>query len=92
MMELGGGINLENFEVVEPGKLIVVKKVVGNYTKTISEKIKGFKKITVKLDKKDDFEISVKVEAEKTIETASKNKNLFFALDEALSQVLGKTG
>ena len=38
MIELGGNINLDNFEEIEKGQLIVVKKVVGNYTKKISEK------------------------------------------------------
>jgi len=89
-MELGGNIFLENFEEVESGKLIVVKKVVGNYTKNISEKAKDFKKITISLKKDSAFEIDVKVETDKEINSTAKEDNLFFALDKALSEVLDK--
>jgi hypothetical protein len=89
-MELGGNIFLENFDEVESGKLIVVKKVVGNYTKNISEKAKNFKKITINLKKSSAFEIEAKVEADKEISSTSKEDNLFFALDKALSEILDK--
>lgn len=89
-MELGGNIFLENFEEVESGKMIVVKKVVGNYTKNISEKSKDFKKITISLKKESNFEIEVKVETDKEIISIAKEDNLFFALDRALSEVLSK--
>ena len=90
MIELGGGIFLENFEELEPGKLIVVKKVVGNYTKTISEKAKDFKKITVSLSKPDDYKIEIKLETAIDLETDAEDKNLFFALDKALSDIVDK--
>jgi hypothetical protein len=89
-MELGGNIFLENFDEVESGKLIVVKKVVGNYTKNISEKAKNFKKITISLKKSSAFEIEAKVEADKEISSIAKEDNLFFALDKALSEILDK--
>lgn len=89
-MELGGNIFLENFEQIESGKLIVVKKVVGNYTKNISEKAKGFKKIIIGLGKSEGYEINVKLEADEIVEDSLKDKNLFFALDGALAKVLSR--
>jgi len=88
MIELGGNIKLLNFEAVEPALLIVVKKIVGNYTKKISEKVSSFKEIEVSLEIKSMNTITVKVHAEQTYETEAKDENLFFALDKALSIVL----
>ena len=31
MIELGGNIKLENFEAIEPGQLIVIKKIAGSF-------------------------------------------------------------
>ena len=90
-MELGGGIFLDGFEVVEPGKLIVVKKIVGNYTKSISEKIQGFSKIKIRLIKNEEyFEIFIEIEANENLKSSAKNKNLFFALDNALGSFENK--
>ncbi|MEK6934574.1 MAG: hypothetical protein AABW46_01720 [Nanoarchaeota archaeon] len=88
MIELGGNIKLVNFEGLEPALLIVVKKVVGNYTKKISESLNEFKSIEVTLVNKENNEIKVKVEANKSYESNAKDKNLFFALDKCLSVIL----
>lgn len=88
MIELGGGIFLENFDELDKGMLSVIKKIIGNYTRKISSSILGYKKIVVCIKEKSEFEIHVKVEADKSIESIAKNKNLFFALDKALAQVL----
>jgi len=89
MIELGGNINLENFEEVEKGQLIVIKKVVGNYTKKISEKVKDFNKITVTLAKDSKYKIEISLEAEENKKSEAENPNLFFALDQALAKLLG---
>lgn len=88
MLELGGNIFLDNFDETEPGRLIIVKKIVGNYTKEISEKVKKFKKIIVSLEKGDKIKVKVKVEAEKEFSGEGEGGNLFFALDSALAEVL----
>ena len=88
MIELGGNIKLDNFESLEPALLIVVKKVVGNYTKKISESFTDFKEVTVKLEDEDLNKISVMVKADKEYTSEAKDKNLFFALDKALNTIL----
>ncbi len=90
MIELGGNIKLINFEELEPALLIVVKKMVGNYTKKISETLKDFKSIEVTLNKEESNKIEVKVEADKIHQSEAKDKNLFFALDAALNQILNQ--
>jgi|TARA_Y100000310_G_scaffold344273_1_gene456131 ribosome-associated translation inhibitor RaiA len=88
MIELGGNINLENFENIDQGQLIVIRKVVGNYTKNISKKYKDFKKITVCIIPETKFKIKVNLETQKTIEKEAENPNLFFAMDQALAKFL----
>ncbi len=87
MLELGGGIFLDNFEEIEPGRLIIVKKIVGNYTKNISENLEGFEKITISLEKGNSYKVVVKVNAGKELISEGEKENLFFALDEALSGI-----
>lgn len=87
MIELGGSIKLINFENLEPALLIVVKKIVGNYTKKISETLKDFKSIEISLDSEEQYKIKVLVEADKKYESEAKDKNLFFALNAALQQI-----
>ena len=86
MIELGGNIKLINFDSLEPALLVVVKKVVGNYTKNISESIDSFKGIEVTLE--DSNKVNVKVSADKNYEAEAKDKNLFFSLDKALNTIL----
>lgn len=82
-MELGGNIKLEGFDELEPAQLIVVKKVVGNYAKDISEK-NEFSEFAVTLEGN---KISVKiVSKDKTIEEEESGDNLFMTLDKALAK------
>ena len=84
MIELGGNIKLDGFENLEPAQLIVVKKVIGNYAKEISEKVE-FSEFLVILEGN---KISVKVTAkDKTIEEGEDGDNLFVTLDKVLAKV-----
>ena len=92
MIELGGNITLNNFDNVEPVQLIVVKKMVGNCAKKISDENKDFKKLSVDLkNNKSEFEIEGKVtigDKEKTAK--AKDKNLFYALSKVLEDLTKK--
>ena len=88
MIELGGNIKLSNFEQIEPALLIVIKKIVGNYTKKISESLEEFKEVKIELEDKSSNKITVKVIADKEYTSEAHDKNLFFALDKALSAIL----
>ena len=86
-MELGGNINLEGFDELESGTLIVLKKIVGNYVKKIAEKIK-FEKLELSLKKEAE---KYKMEAKLIIEGKEKkenveDENLFFAVDKVLGK------
>jgi len=84
MIELGGNIKLDGFESIEPAQLIVVKKMVGNYAKEISEKIE-FSEFLVSLK---ETTVSVKVTTkDKEISEEESGDNLFITLDKVLAKV-----
>ncbi|MBL7050980.1 hypothetical protein ISS04_02330 [Candidatus Woesearchaeota archaeon] len=79
---LGGGIELSGFKAVDFGTMVVVKKIVGSYTRKFSDGNKDFEKISVVLDGK-------KITAELTVGGKAKTSkveedNLFVALDKVL--------
>lgn len=90
MIQLGGNIELEGFEAAEPGKLVVIKKIVGSYARQISDSQKDFEKLSVILSRKDDvFELKAAVIiGGKETSQQIVDKNLFYGLDKALSELL----
>lgn len=84
MIELGGNIKLDGFDDVEPAQLIVIKKVVGNFTKQYSEKTE-VKELLVKLEKENNITVSLK--GEKEITENGEGDNLFFVLNEILVKI-----
>ena len=94
MIELGGNITLSGFKELEKDSMIVVKKIVGNYAKKLTEINDKFEHLTVYLksihetpaSKK--FEIKTKAIFEgKPYNTENVERNLFLALDTALKKL-----
>jgi len=90
-LKLGGNIILVGFSL-EPTEMIVVKKIIGNYTKKISEKI-DYQDIKITLrqtEKAKSFlhEVEISASTEKGILAADTvDHNLYTALSEALEKV-----
>lgn len=85
---LGGGIELIGFKDINPGMFIVVKKIVGNYARTFSDKHKDFEKLTLNNEEK---EMSAELKLKKvSFNTKSKVDNLFIALDNVLKELENK--
>ena len=87
MMELGGNINLEGFDALEPGELVVLKKIVGSRVRDISNKVKSYESLTLSLDDKQ-LNALLQVNGKDLSANADCN-NLFFALND-LFNVLEK--
>tara|TARA_Y100000310_G_scaffold272474_1_gene287446 strand:+ start:15207 stop:15473 length:267 start_codon:yes stop_codon:yes gene_type:complete len=83
MVELGGNIEIIGFEGVEPGKLIVVKKIIGNFAKKAAEDPE-FKKLILELIDEKSVKIKVKLIAKEEKIFEAQDPNLFFALHKAL--------
>ena len=89
-MKLGGNIELEGFDNIEPAHLIVIKKIVGSSAKKISEEISAFDNlcITLKENEKDKITLTGKIKIkDKEHEAEASDKNLFFALNKVLSEL-----
>ena len=89
MIKLGGNIVLEGCDDLEPATLIVLKKMVGNYARKISDK-NAFDELNIKLEPSDGkCKISASI-----IRTGSQDKresenvNMFFALNDALKDLV----
>lgn len=90
-MELGGNIVLTGFAERDFTELIVVKKIVGQYTRKFSDTIPGFSKlhITLKEVHTSKIEITSKADVHGKEYTADVvGHNLFVVLDESLKKVM----
>jgi len=94
MIELGGNITLVGFKDLEPAKLIVIKKLVGNYARRMSNSTKDFQNLTVTLKPVhggDKVELHSKLSNSSTpITSEVTDFNLFFALDKSLNKIIGQ--
>src|SRR3989344_2093227 len=92
-IELGGKITLSGFHTVEPGKLVVVKKVVGNYVKKMEEKTQNFDKISIHLKSvhNSEFEIQAKLMANgRAYNSEVTDFNLFFGMSKVLDKIMNE--
>jgi hypothetical protein len=96
-VNLGGNIELIGFKQVSLADVVVVKKLVGHYTRKIQEHSTGFEKIQVflkeihKIDNNAKHEIHVKVlDGGKSFSSEVIDKNIFTALDSALKKILAE--
>ncbi len=96
-VSLGGNIELVGFKQVSLADVVVVKKLVGHYTRKIQEHAQNFEKIQIflkeihKIDNNSKHEIHVKVlDGGKAFSSEIVDKNIFIALDNALKKVLAE--
>ena len=85
---LGGVIELIGFKDIDPGTFIVLKKIIGNYTRTFSDKHKEFEKLILNKDGKE-LKAELKFKKE-SFDAKSNVDNLFIALDAVLKDVENK--
>ena len=96
-LSLGGNIQLVGFKQVSMSEVVVVKKLVGSYTRKIQENCKNFQSVTVmlkeihKIENSSKNEVHVKVlDDGKAFHSEVVDKNLFVALDSALKKTLAE--
>jgi len=89
-ISLGGNIELNGFQKIDVPRLIVLKKIVGNCAKQISEKTKNYEKLTVNLQGDDsNSEIRAELKAGGSSKFGeAKDNNLFVAVDAALKKII----
>ena len=97
VLQLGGNIELSGFSSLDGGVMIVLKKIVGNYAKKMSEKVSNFEKLslTMKLvhakEKSEKYEIHGKmVDNGKAFTSTITERNLFVGVDSVLKGIIGQ--
>ncbi len=92
MIELGGNIKLKGFSELDAATLIVVKKVVGNHTKKLSQDHPDFSELIIDLNKNDNnYNINANfTKHSEVLNSEAKGNNLFFTLSEALNGIKSK--
>jgi len=95
MIELGGNIKLDGFNSVDPPTIIVVKKMVGNYAKKISDNITQVDELLIDLKESDMenkiFRLNATLTSEEEkFDSEVQDINLFFALDKAMQEIMKK--
>jgi hypothetical protein len=98
MIELGGNIKLVGFKDLEPAKLIVVKKIVGNYARKINDTVSEFQELSLHLKGihgneetgESKFEIQGKLimSGKNPCNAEVTDFNLFYALDKVLDRIM----
>ncbi|MBW3000050.1 hypothetical protein KY339_05240 [Candidatus Woesearchaeota archaeon] len=93
-MELGGNIVLNGFRELDGAQLIVVKKIVGNYARRMSDLCKKFENLSVTMktvhakERANKFELHAKLMDNGTpYNSEVTDFNLFFALDKVLAKL-----
>ncbi|MBN1385814.1 hypothetical protein JW968_02425 [Candidatus Woesearchaeota archaeon] len=94
MITLGSNIELVGFKEVDPGSMVIVRKMVGNYFRRFTDTKGGIEKLTLTLkpvhaqDENSKFELKGRVAMSGAVKASeATEKNLFFALDKVLSRI-----
>ena len=95
--KLGGNIELAGFREIDSSSMIVLKKIVGNYAKRISELTKRMEVLHITLkpiherEKSEKYDIHAKViDDGKVYVSEMVDRNLFVAVDTALKKIVNE--
>ncbi|MBW2997762.1 hypothetical protein KY349_05470 [Candidatus Woesearchaeota archaeon] len=92
---LGGNIELAGFKELDGGSMVILKKMIGNQVRKMSDTAENFEKLTVTMKKvgtgNNKFEIQAKLmDNGKPFTSEVTDFNLFFTMDKALRQILNQ--
>jgi ribosome-associated translation inhibitor RaiA len=97
VLQLGGNIQLSGFSGLDGGKMSVLKKIVGNYAKRLSEICTNFESLALTMKPVHEteaskiFEIHAKcMDGGKPLASNVEDRNLFIAIDSALKKVVNE--
>ncbi len=93
-LQLGGSIELSGFKELDPGSMVILKKIVGNYARKFSSQCEDFEKLSLSMKKVHETEGSRKFEIHgmvidkgKTYLSTVTDYNLFIVLDRVLKKI-----
>ena len=93
-LQLGGNIELSGFKDMEPGSMVILKKIIGNYARKFSEQCESFEKLSLSMKNVHETEGSKKFEIHgmvidkgKTYTSSLTDRNIFVAVDSVLQKI-----
>ena len=92
-MELGGNISLNGFSGQDRDTMVIVKKLVGSYVKTLCEENDGFKSLSLNLNTGTEssnpqkFLLEGILVADDEYKAEAEEKNLMIAIDKVLKKL-----
>ena len=96
-VQLGGNIQLSGFRDIDGASMVVLKKIIGNYARRMSELSGKFESLHVTMkpvhetEKSEKYEIHAKLmDNGKPIVSEVVERNLFIAVDNALKKVVNE--
>lgn len=93
IVKLGGNIELSGFSGIDGGTMIILKKIIGNHVKKMSNQVKNLEKIsmTMKLVHDNQFELkAMLLDNGKPINSSATERNIFVAVDSALKKIMSE--
>ena len=96
-IRLGGNIQLSGFRDIDGSSMVVLKKIVGNYAKRISELSKKMEVLHITLkpiherEKSEKYEVHAKVVDDGMVFASEMvDRNLFVAVDSVLKKIVNE--
>ncbi len=96
-MQLGGNIQLSGFREIDGSSMIVLKKIIGNHARRISELAKKLETLHVTLkpiherEKSEKYEVHGRVlDSGKMYTSEVVDRNLFVAVDSVLKKIVNE--
>ena len=96
-IKLGGNIQLTGFRAIDGSSMVVLKKIIGNYAKRISELTKRLEVLHVTLksvherEKSEKYEVHAKIiDDGKVYASEVTDRNLFVAVDIVLRKIVNE--
>ena len=97
ILQLGGNIQLAGFRDIDGASMVILKKIIGNYVRKMSEVAKKFESLNVTMkpvhetEKSEKYEIHAKLlDNGKPIVSEVVERNLFVAVDNALKKIINE--
>lgn len=94
-LKLGGNIELSGFSELDGGIMIVLKKIVGNYAKRMSEQSSDFEKLHITMktihakEKSEKYEVKARLhKGGDVLPSEHVDRNLFVAVDNSLKGIM----
>ncbi len=88
-IKLGGSIELKGFSEIDGGSMIILKKIIGSYSRKFSDNLDGFESLSIELNQQgEESEVTGTVVVSGKEKTAKiVDKNLFVAIDKVLKEI-----